>query len=642
MTTYRFTDVNYGDADTWDDATVWDPATVPNVPDAEIVLPASTSTYDAVYSVSIGTGEAYAVRNADVGGFAKLVVNGGLTLSGGLTLLGNSYVAMNGTLAAAAGQNAGTLAGSGQAGFAGALVNGGAIVGEGLTLTAGQLQNTGELDARAGAGLTVRVTGGVGAFSNLNNGVLTGGSYAAENGSALYLDAGGIITTDAATIILDNAGGFFSDSIPGGGDPALQSTLEAIAAGGTLDLVSQNYVAAAPLTINGTLQIGMTSSVSGALMVGQSGTIVGNGAIAGPVVNNGTIASRLDSPYSTPIASTLVIQGSLTGDGALVVGAGQVGNRVQVQISSTLELTGAVSENVSFADVSGILRLDNPAGFTGSIAPVDSQFGEDAVALVGLSLRAMTGYSYVGAASGGTLTIYDGAIVETLNYAGDQTSSIFSFAAGYQPAGYPPILEVREGPLVTACYCRGAGIRTDRGDVAVEALRHGDLVMTALGELRPVRWIGMRSYAAVFVARNPGVHPVRFAAGSLGGGLPGRDLLVSPDHAMFLDGLLIPARFLLNGATVTQERPVGQVDYFHVELHSHDILLAEGAPAESFLDEGNRGQFHNAREQDARDHSASRQCAPRVESGAGLEAVRRRLAAEATCRGQTAAAPRAA
>ncbi len=146
---------------------------------------------------------------------------------------------------------------------------------------------------------------------------------------------------------------------------------------------------------------------------------------------------------------------------------------------------------------------------------------------------------------------------------------------------------------------------------------------------RPIKWLGRRSYADRFLVANPGVQPIRLCAGSLGEGLPRRDLLVSPDHAMFLHGMLIPARFLVDGSSIVQERRLQRVDYFHVELDSHDVLLAEGAPSESFLDDDSRGMFHNAHEFAALYPAATVPggfCAPRVESGFELEAIRTRLA----------------
>jgi hypothetical protein len=129
---------------------------------------------------------------------------------------------------------------------------------------------------------------------------------------------------------------------------------------------------------------------------------------------------------------------------------------------------------------------------------------------------------------------------------------------------------------------------------AVEHLQIGDEVVLVRGGMASIRWIGRRSYAGRFLAANPNVRPIRFRAGSLGDGVPRRDLLVSPKHAMFLDGVLVPANCLVNGVTVVVDHISEQAKYFHVELDTHDVLLAEGAPSESFVDDDSRGMFHNA------------------------------------------------
>ena len=180
-----------------------------------------------------------------------------------------------------------------------------------------------------------------------------------------------------------------------------------------------------------------------------------------------------------------------------------------------------------------------------------------------------------------------------------------------------------------ACFVAGTRVLTQSGDIAVERLAAGEMVARANGEFSPVRWIGRRSYAGRFLTANPNVQPIRFRAESLGNDLPCRDLLVSPEHAMFLDGVLVPAKALVNGSSIVQERGLERVDYFHVELEQHSVILAEGAPSESFLDDGNRGQFHNAAEHVAMypdAPAAGERCAPMVDSGTELEAIRARLA----------------
>jgi hypothetical protein len=155
--------------------------------------------------------------------------------------------------------------------------------------------------------------------------------------------------------------------------------------------------------------------------------------------------------------------------------------------------------------------------------------------------------------------------------------------------------------FATACYCAGSAILTARGEVPVEQLRPGDRVATLMrgGALRPVVWVG---HSRIDTSRHPdpaAVAPVRIRAGAIAPQIPARDVLVSPEHAIaLLDDagrrVLAPALGLVNGATILREPAGGTVHYFHVELARHDILLAGGMAAESYLDTGNRSAFENA------------------------------------------------
>jgi hypothetical protein len=90
------------------------------------------------------------------------------------------------------------------------------------------------------------------------------------------------------------------------------------------------------------------------------------------------------------------------------------------------------------------------------------------------------------------------------------------------------------------------------------------------------------------------VWPVRIARGAFGENVPVRGLFVSSDHAIYVDGVLIPAKYLLNGTTVRQVKRRRMV-YHHIELAEHDVVLAEGLPAETYLDTGDRETFSGGR-----------------------------------------------
>ena len=152
---------------------------------------------------------------------------------------------------------------------------------------------------------------------------------------------------------------------------------------------------------------------------------------------------------------------------------------------------------------------------------------------------------------------------------------------------YGGILDVAFMPAAEQrpCFVRGTFIATPDGPCEVEALVAGDAVVLAAGGEGIVKWVGRR--------RATDARVVRLRRGALGAGIPTRDLCVSHDHALGVDGVLVPATLLANGVSIVDER-WPEAMFFHVELAGgHDILLAEGAPAESYLDTGNRAQFGN-------------------------------------------------
>ncbi|HXT08856.1 MAG TPA: Hint domain-containing protein [Roseiarcus sp.] len=203
--------------------------------------------------------------------------------------------------------------------------------------------------------------------------------------------------------------------------------------------------------------------------------------------------------------------------------------------------------------------------------------------------------------------------------------------------------------LDLVCYLRGTRILTDHGEVAVEKLAIGDFVVTASGERKPIRWIGWREIACAAHPEPEKVWPVRITAGALGAGTPRRDLCVSPEHSVFLDGVLVPARLLVNDTTIVQE-PVARVSYWHVELDRHELLIAEGAVAESYLDCNNRKTFANGGAVTSlhADFSAeawiedafwcAHGCAPRAVEGPALRRIQRSLAVRAADMGLRARA----
>ena len=136
---------------------------------------------------------------------------------------------------------------------------------------------------------------------------------------------------------------------------------------------------------------------------------------------------------------------------------------------------------------------------------------------------------------------------------------------------------------VIPCYARGTLISTTRGEVAVEKLRVGDMLHTANGGSSAVVWLGHRHVDCNRQLNKEEAYPIRVSKDAFGPGLPKRDLWLSPKHAVFVNGALVPIQCLINGTTITQDiKP--RVSYYHIELTEHNVIFAEGMPAESFLD----------------------------------------------------------
>ena len=190
-----------------------------------------------------------------------------------------------------------------------------------------------------------------------------------------------------------------------------------------------------------------------------------------------------------------------------------------------------------------------------------------------------------------------------------------------------------------ACFRAGTRIRTERGAIAVETLVIGDRVSVVMGEpSKPVIWLGHRRVDCKHHPDPVRVWPIRVCAGAFGPGRPFRDLYLSPDHALFINGVLIPVHCLVNGRTIFQEA-CDEVTYWHVELAEHNVLYAEGVPAESYLDTGNRCDFANGgpvmhlHPDFGREVWESQGCAPLVQDGPRLGAARDRLLGRAIALG---------
>lgn len=143
------------------------------------------------------------------------------------------------------------------------------------------------------------------------------------------------------------------------------------------------------------------------------------------------------------------------------------------------------------------------------------------------------------------------------------------------------------------CFMAGTHIATPQGEVRIETLSAGDMVVTSDGKTAPVRWIGICTVVRRFADPMRAL-PICVRAGALGDESPTRDLFLSPDHAILLGGRLIHAGALVNGASIFRDTSAAETfKYYHIELDDHSLILANGVVAETFVDNVTRMRFDN-------------------------------------------------
>lgn len=467
--------------------------------------------------------------------------------------------------------------GSIQGSYSGIIVSGFAYGGSGTVANAASASITGLRDGIVafvnGASVsnagTIAGTGssGIGvdlftAGSTLTNaGTIIGGS-----GVAVYF--GGYGGQYAGNLLVLDPGAVFSGAVSASASAANNIELASAGSSGTLSGLGSSFTnfgsisvdpgAAWILTGNNTLPSGAILTNAGSLALVN--TTIGE---VSTLVNNGVII--LDP-------SDLTV-GGMTGAGVAAIDS-----------LSTLEVLGTVAagETIAFAGISSVLQLGAP----GSVAArIDGFTLTDTIDLTSLPIGNVNSVTI---APGNTLVVSQtsGPTVNLLLDPTQNFSGLVAHAASDGNSG-------TDITLTAPCFCTGTRIRTERGEIAVEDLREGDRVLTGLsGKSQPVIWIGHRAVDCKRHPRPQLVWPVRITAGAFGFGRPHRDLWLSPDHAVFIDDVLIPVKYLINERSIAQ-RPKDNVSYYHVELRRHAVLFAEGLPAESYLDIGDRTNFAN-------------------------------------------------
>ena len=427
-----------------------------------------------------------------------------------------------------------------------------AILLAGATVAEGNPQQVNQLQIATGALLlasnTLSVTGRVAnAGAILDSGILTvAGSSVTLTGSGQF----GLLDNAPAASIAATAPGDMllnGSTITGG----------SIGAGGLiLSNLAGGVIAAAPLAGSAatlTLNTGTNSIASSGLIEALAkGTLL----LQSPVFNSGLLSAAQGNGRVEANCGSLIFQGAMSA-GSLAADAG-----------STLELKPnwyAASGAIAAID-SGLLRID-VTDTGGSFSSVGS------LSLPGL----LSGQTILVAgtlAGGGSFPGFDHIRNDgtALTFTGGgQTLGSIAFAAG--TANLSIGTDANNDAVIIACYAAGTRIATPDGPVAIEHLCPSDLVISGFGGAVPVRWLGHREVACSRHLHPETVWPVRIRPDAFADDVPCRDLLLSPDHAVHAEGVLIPIRCLVNGRSIVQQA-VRKITYWHLELPAHDIVLA--------------------------------------------------------------------
>ena len=362
--------------------------------------------------------------------------------------------------------------------------------------------------------------------------------------------------------------------------------------GGVMGVASSGFASATTVLNEGLLFINSGAAADAAIVSsGGLEQVSAGGSASGTIILSGGVEQVFGADSAAHISGTLEIfsGGSASGDtifaGSLIVRSGGAASGTVIS-GGTMELAVGASAGgaISFAASGGTLRID---GQTMPSAVISGLQQGNAIDLADVTF-----------VSGAAATIVSGSILR-ISDGGQQYDLNLDPQADYSGTTFSVISAGNGIEVDVTCFAPGTHIRTPAGETLVEALNPGDLVIVSDGRARPVRWLGRQTVSTRF--GNPmRVRPIRIRAGALAENVPCRDLLVSPDHALFVEDTLVQAGALVNDISIVRENRVPECfTYYHIELDEHALVLAENTLAESFVDNVDRLRFDNWDEHEA-------------------------------------------
>ncbi|OAG77387.1 outer membrane protein [Acetobacter malorum] len=480
-------------------------------------------------------------------------------------------------------------------------IDGGSVFVEGL-VSGGTLTNKGQIRVSAG-----------GVISSINT--TDGSLFISAGGSAYDTDvvsgftqvdgyiSGGSIYDGKITV---NYGGVASGVFASGTDFDTQGTIE-VNGGTVTDAITHDYgnVTLITGTVNNLTATGGGITMSGGTLSGgtfQSGatmTVV-SGAVDGTVtigneghanVSGGVVSGiiAVESGGSGAITGGSVADVTVASGGTINFNSGAVlTDKLTLSSGGTATITGNTGGTVDLGDgytsgltITGIdITTDTTVNTTITGWTKDSQIDLKYVTFDGANPTPTYGNN----GNSVTFTLANGHTI-TLNIPDVETEDNFK------------IINDNQGGTILICFLAGSMIRTPNGAVVVEDIQIGDQVVTFDWKnnkdvTRAVIWAG-KAHCTVRpeLSDDAAGWPVRILKDAIAEGVPYKDMLITSEHCLFFDGKFVPARMLVNGASIFYDKSITSYDYYHVETEQHSVITADGMLTESYLDTGNRSSF---------------------------------------------------
>ncbi|WP_374545261.1 Hint domain-containing protein [Rhodoblastus sp.] len=328
----------------------------------------------------------------------------------------------------------------------------------------------------------------------------------------------------------------------------------------------------------GTIQLdGGTLNAASGLTLGASGKVTGQGTLSSPSVIGGT-------GTITATGGALTVTSGL-GSTALVIGDGY---QLYLTAANSIGSSSGASPTLTFQGGNGgLFQAINSGIYNFYLGTISGFSGTDLIKIQAIGAGDKLTWN-----GDKTITISNGSSTEIFTFDSSATASQVKLTQTTIGATTVDVLSI-------ICFMAGTMIRTPEGEASIETLKRGDLVLTVDGAAKPVGWMGRQTISVRF-ADPTRSFPIRIRAGALADNVPSRDLLVSPDHALLIHGVLVHAGALVNELSITRETQVpDSFVYYHVELDDHSLILAENVPAETFVDNVERLHFDNWGEHEA-------------------------------------------